>query len=447
MIVDRCTESVIAEPHSHSPVEQVNIQAANVSSPLAKSAGRKASVPRFGWELVDVRNTVASLHFDVIRAAAAIAVLVYHIRYRFFLDFPEVSAPSLLAKGYYFITAFGHDAVMVFFVLSGFLISGSIFRDRKLMRFSWIHYGVNRLTRLYVVLIPGLLLTAFWDGLGSYLFPAHPIYTGAPMPWFHHFIDVPAHLTPTIALGNVLFLQSIYVPELGSNGPLWSLSYEFWYYCLFPILYIGILHAESWRGRALGIVAALLVAAIVSRAILFYFPIWLMGTVLCLLPQKKNLFGRSAFRAALALAGLAFAVAVVAGHLSFVQNFYGHSTLVSDYVTAIGFSMLLYVLTHDNRPMQPSRYARLSQAAAGFSYTLYVVHMPFIVFLRAVLIPDRPWEPVPWYLAAGCVVTGVCLIYAYLVGRVTEAKTAEVRGFVMARAARLGVVARPRSIA
>jgi peptidoglycan/LPS O-acetylase OafA/YrhL len=33
--------------------------------------------------------------------------------------------------------------------------------------------------------------------------------------------------TVPVFLGNFLFLQSIVSPVFGSNGPLWSLSYEF----------------------------------------------------------------------------------------------------------------------------------------------------------------------------------------------------------------------------
>ena len=34
---------------------------------------------------------------------------------------------------------------------------------------------------------------------------------------------------------NAFFLQTIVGPTFGSNGPLWSLAYEWWYYVLFPL--------------------------------------------------------------------------------------------------------------------------------------------------------------------------------------------------------------------
>ena len=46
-----------------------------------------------------------------------------------------------------------------FFVLSGFFISASVIKDCRAKRWSWSGYAASRCTRLYVVLLPGLLLT------------------------------------------------------------------------------------------------------------------------------------------------------------------------------------------------------------------------------------------------------------------------------------------------
>jgi peptidoglycan/LPS O-acetylase OafA/YrhL len=41
------------------------------------------------------------------------------------------------------------------------------------------------------------------------------------------------HLGFSTFVGNLLQLQTIVVSSLGSNGPLWSLANEWWYYVLF----------------------------------------------------------------------------------------------------------------------------------------------------------------------------------------------------------------------
>ena len=92
----------------------------------------------------------------------------------------------------------------MFFVLSGFLISSTVIRSHVLGKWSWRDYAINRATRLYVVLVPGLLLGFFWDRLGSWLFSAQGIYA-------HSLSDLgPAvplkNLTLGTLLGNLLFL-------------------------------------------------------------------------------------------------------------------------------------------------------------------------------------------------------------------------------------------------
>jgi peptidoglycan/LPS O-acetylase OafA/YrhL len=56
------------------------------------------------------------------------------------------------------------------------------------------------------------------------------------------------HLGPEVLLGNLVFLQAILVPTWGSNGPLWSLAFEFWFYIWFPTLAHRI-HDEAFFGQ------------------------------------------------------------------------------------------------------------------------------------------------------------------------------------------------------
>src|SRR5580704_14044623 len=68
----------------------------------------------------------ASAHLDLIRGFAAWAVMWGHLRALFFVDFQQIQYHNPLLRLLYFFTGFGHEAVMVFFVLSGFFISTAI---------------------------------------------------------------------------------------------------------------------------------------------------------------------------------------------------------------------------------------------------------------------------------------------------------------------------------
>jgi peptidoglycan/LPS O-acetylase OafA/YrhL len=106
----------------------------------------------------------------MIRGLAAVMVLFFHVRYRFFLDYADLSEPTLLTRAWYVATAFGHDAVMVFFVVSGFLVGSGTLNACRTGRWNWPNYITARTVRLYVVLVPGLLLTLLWDQLGLQFF-------------------------------------------------------------------------------------------------------------------------------------------------------------------------------------------------------------------------------------------------------------------------------------
>ena len=55
-----------------------------------------------------------SVHLDLIRGVSAVAVLVYHLRGLFFVDYPFLADKSLLASALYAVTGYGHQAVIAY---------------------------------------------------------------------------------------------------------------------------------------------------------------------------------------------------------------------------------------------------------------------------------------------------------------------------------------------
>ena len=168
---------------------------------------------------------------------AAWLVVAEHARSLIFADYGELQSPGILAKGFYFLTGFGHEAVMVFFVISGYLVGGKVWSLYREGRFGWRRYLADRASRLYAVLFVALLLGAAMDWTGYLFFNKYGLYN-------HGYEGAIAVLgaAPIERMGlrdflvNAFFLQTIAGPTFGSNGPLWSLSYEWWYYVLFPMV-------------------------------------------------------------------------------------------------------------------------------------------------------------------------------------------------------------------
>jgi len=189
-------------------------------------------------------STYSSLWLDALRGVAALGVFTSHWRDCFFRDYSQLHVHNPLIAAAYFMSGIGHEWVIVFFVLSGYLVGGSVLRQTLQGRWSWSEYALHRLTRLYIVLIPALLLGGAIDLIGLRLFGTSDVYTA------HHgmklMLEAPAsHLTVGTLLGNYVFLQVILVPVFGSNGPLWSLGYEFWYYIAFPLLFFALWERSS----------------------------------------------------------------------------------------------------------------------------------------------------------------------------------------------------------
>jgi peptidoglycan/LPS O-acetylase OafA/YrhL len=323
----------------------------------------------------------ASVHLDALRGFAAFSVLLNHWRDALFVDYSQLSHPNPLVAGAYLLARLGHQWVIVFFVLSGYLVGGGVLRSVREGHWSWRGYLFKRLTRLYIVLVPALILGGAVDWAGMHLPGTDAVYAGkAGM----HDLMTDVHSTlnlPTLA-ANFVFLQTITppgmggheIPTLGSNRPLWSLSNEFWYYLAFPMAFLALLGVRSWPARVgLGLGALALGWFVGLPIVLLGIP-WLLGALILYLPTLPvhNPWMRAAAIAqAMALVG----VGLVIGKF--------HYSLAADVLIGVLVTLLIWV-TLDCAPASlPSWYVWLSQRAARSSYTLYLIHVPALIFLKA----------------------------------------------------------------
>ena len=189
-----------------------------------------------------------SVYLDLVRFLAALAVVLMHLR-----QFDLVQGP-----GADLLTLFGREAVMAFFVLSGFVIAYTTEQRRPSAR----DYALARAARIYSVALPVLLL-AF---VCASLVPAHLAsdtrqHYQLARPWLY----LPFHL---LFLGDLWTLAEV-PPWL---GPWWSLNYEVWYYVLFGVAcYVR----GPWRLPALA-----LVLAVMGVKLWLLLPVWLAGVAL-----------------------------------------------------------------------------------------------------------------------------------------------------------------------
>lgn len=369
-----------------------------------------------------------SVHLNFIRGCAALVVFFTHLKYIFLGNSMKaavaVSAThvqeleqKLHAQGG--IIDLGHKAVMVFFVLSGYFVGGTVVRAMKRGNWSWKDYLIQRMTRLWVVLAPALLLGLAVDLLGSHLFP-QSIYSG-PEGQFILTPGLAERLSPATFFGNLFFLQTIFVKPLGTNVALWSLANEFWYYLAFPLMALMIVRRSVYLrlSLALAFAATLL---LMGGKIAPYYVLWLFGLVAAFLPLRLP---EKIQRPAAVLSFLGLAVACLLLKYTEANRF------SIDLAVSSIFLLLLYSLLHRTRPNNDGLYSAVAELLAKMSYSLYLVHLPLIFFANALLM--RHWNRWPYSPISLLMVSGVALtifLLAYVFHLSFEARTPQVRQWV-----------------
>ena len=360
----------------------------------------------------------ASVLLDGLRGSAAILVLLGHWRDLFFLNYEKLPAHKLVFLVPYLISGAGHQAVVVFFVMSGYFIGGSVLGSVRRASWSWSDYLLRRGVRLWVVLIPALIFCTGWDLLGIHLGHAPGLYNGV----VHHALvpNIPERLTPWVFLSNLFFLQTILTPAYGSDGALWSLANEFWYYMLFPLAFFALRKGAAFRERIICAILAVAVATLIYGEILVYFFIWMGGVAIYLAPPPK-LAPKAAARLRLLATLIYFPIFFAIAKQTFVR------IEVSDFTLGAFTTGYLWILLSARQPFKPGPAASIGRGAARFSYSLYALHFPFLIFATALMVGDSRWEPTLPHLLAAAVPLLLAAGYAYAVASGTEFQTDRIR--------------------
>jgi peptidoglycan/LPS O-acetylase OafA/YrhL len=358
---------------------------------------------------------------DVLRGVSAIFVMLAHARNFVFVDFGQ-GAPSIFRAIFYLATGLGHFSVVIFFVLSGFLISQSVIRIDWKNANSALAYLIARFTRLWVVLLPALLLTACWDCLAISL-TGSGFYRGE-MEYFHSGPQGYVQLDILTFLENAAFLQTIVGPVYGSNTPLWSLACEFWYYLAFPALFFVAL--PFGRAKPLVITSVAAILFLIGRQfgiqIVALFAIWVVG-FLVVVARSGRLSNRTrAASLAAGLLGLGFVV--WSSRLKWLNDF------DVDLFEAIAVGA---VILGASSWKCPKSWKVPVSLAAEMSYSLYLTHFPLLALLSALILRNQRLEfgAEGHLIFAG--VAAACIVQAGMLYLAFERHTAVVRRWLMSR--------------
>lgn len=318
-----------------------------------------------------------STFLNVSRWVAAFLVVIAHARHLILVDYKLAVAPNVLVKSLYFFTGLGHEAVVIFFVISGYLVGGLTWQKWRSKGVDVAQYMIARTSRIYTVLIPGLLIGGLLDLIGLHWFNQSELYTASPRYQSSMNSVIANNLNFETLLGNLAMLQGIVVPRLGSNAPLWSLANEWWYYCIFALVAAGIFAGGLRRIGCL--TAALVMAWILPAKLVLWIVIWGLGLLAAMwieYGKKIPPFGVGAvvFAALLIFSRLSHSVENVEGAESLFDGF------ARDLCLGLGYTLFLTTATKLRRNFV---LPEIQRKFANFSYSTYVFHFPVMVLIVA----------------------------------------------------------------
>jgi peptidoglycan/LPS O-acetylase OafA/YrhL len=369
-------------------------------------------------------NKALSNFLALARWVAALAVLVTHAGQLIQISDIMVAPHGPGVYAWWFLAGFSRQAVLIFFVISGFLIGGDLLCKLDRTEPFLKQYMINRFSRVYVVMVPALAYGFVVDSIGRELFPNSGIYDGA---FFDGVFD------PINILWTLLQQQHIWAPQAGSNGPLWSLACEMWYYITFPLLLAPLSRAYSEHFRlaafacgALGVI----VLSIPQSVFLFGYGVWTLGALVRAARRpliKSTWLSLGVFLATAALMRLGARGPLVVAY-PFVST-------LADVGVAATFANLLLSLRFAPEGGLFSDISPIHRRLSDFSYSLYATHAPlgFFVWAGVGSLLGREWykelpTPLHWILAFGIVAAAIVIAYGFSL--LTEARTKQLRDFL-----------------
>jgi peptidoglycan/LPS O-acetylase OafA/YrhL len=328
-----------------------------------------------------------SRQLDTFRGLSAIAVLLGHASQVFIARWePGMHVLFGLAA---------NVAVMVFFALSGFLIcksiTGNVARNGRFVPGEYAQARFNRIVPPFLAAM--LLAVALW-WLAPLVFPGG---TRTFLPVAPHSARVAFELDARSLLGTLFFVNGFLAPTVSLNGPLWSLSFEVWYYVAAGIAAMSL--GSGWILSA----ALVLGLGLLSKTFPVLSIVWFAGAAIALAHDHR--VDRSSLCRALGFVSLlAAAGAAVMFVLHAKAN--GRWLLAFQLSSGVVFACVLHRIVTGRSGIRP-----VFSRSADFSYSLYIVHFPILLFLYGIAGQWRSTlaECVLWAIGGSC----ACLVVAY----------------------------------
>jgi peptidoglycan/LPS O-acetylase OafA/YrhL len=306
-----------------------------------------------------------------LRGLAAIVVLLCHLVQIFLQRLLGSNSVAVLVAG-----NLARHAVLVFFLLSGYLITQSIVANlERNGRLDCVEYLASRIARIYPPLVGTILVVlAVWMAI--------------------HVFDLPGGRRPYGLPGDLYAVREAYIVGykdvilallmqnglLEADGPLWSLYMEFHLYliAMFVAMMVGGRRRALWS-----VVAALLLVRWVriEPSFAFFTAVWALGASVML--TKSQLIRPVGARFTKSIIYTVVATLLGMAWLAPRSLSIDYPNQWVAYAVQIGFC-LVYADLMFLRENWLARPPNALVKTGGMSYSLYVLHAPLLLFILSI---------------------------------------------------------------
>ncbi len=308
-------------------------------------------------------------------------------------------------------------AVIIFFVLSGYLITSAVLKKRDRPEFTFGSYLLDRVARVVYPLFPALALIIACDFLvfrGTIRLPfdgvdlsPQAIAGGFTMLFNHPLLQ---------EFGPRLGVPWINAGPVGSGAPLWSVVAEWWIYVAFGLLaFVALRRTKLGFGSALLLIFAIAVPVGYMARGSYESLAWIIGMLYALAASRVARLPRS-FHAWLVVLGTA---AFLVGLYYNRQNLHSAATILP---ASVAFCHLYFLIDGIAAKRSAAgrvpgafqqRFARgfksFSLFLSSYSYSLYLLHFSVVSYVWYFLHGVLP----AWQLIALSIVASNVIAYVF----------------------------------
>jgi peptidoglycan/LPS O-acetylase OafA/YrhL len=345
-------------------------------------------------------------YLNLIRAGAAETVLIGH------------------ASGYCLsgLERDGHIetlGVLVFFLLSGFLITSSVLEKLGRPDYGFNHYLIDRFCRIFCGYIPALIFVVAVDATVQAV-PGYPYHASTSVvTWIGNLGMLQEFPAFQILRRLGVAEQPWFIEAFGSGRPFWTVAIEWWIYLGFGFLMFQIVRprrfgaGEALMLFALGIVPLYNAMGGVGHCLTF---VWAIGAGAAALRSRLSAISRLANRSRSRwhwAGATLIAVAALAGHVV-ADGLQVYELQFALLIAGVLFSPLFLLGT--TAVCLPGTVSRSLGQLAGYSYSLYLTHFTVLTWFTLRLPSETHWDPAR-FMALFITANAVALAFWFLFER------------------------------